>query len=416
MENIFLPILTFVGGVIFGLIVAYALRLMQAKNAEVLAKEIFGESEKYRHQNQEKLMVDVQNTFGKLSMAVLKKSNEAFLQMAEQRLNTQTVTNSAELDSKKKLIDQQLLSMTNELSKVTTLVKEFEADRTSKFSALSQEITSLGQTSSQIQRALADSRSRGQWGERIAEDILRLSGFIEGVNYRKQESIDGFRPDYTFLLPKNLTLNMDVKFPLDNYVKYVNATAEVDQEKFRKDFIRDVRARVTEIVKRDYINTEQSTIDCVLVFIPNEQIYRFIHEEDQTVIEEALSKKVILCSPMTLFIVLAIVHQAADNFALEKSSQEILGILQDFKKQWERFAVKMGEIEKLLNRTSEAYRELTGVRTRSLEKSFKRIDSLIAERQLLEETDLTLLAEEGNLESDAISVFIEQEQGEALNP
>lgn len=361
-------------------------------------------------------MANVQNNFGKLSVAVLKKSNEAFLQMAEQRLNTQTVTNSAELDSKKKLIDQQLSSMSNELSKVTTLIKEFEADRTSKFSALSQELTSLGQTSSQLQRALADSRSRGQWGERIAEDILRLSGFIEGVNYRKQESIDGFRPDYTFLLPKNLTLNMDVKFPLDNYVKYVNATAEIEQEKYRKDFIRDVRARVGEIVKRDYINTEQSTIDCVLVFIPNEQIYRFIHEEDQALIEDALSKKVILCSPMTLFIVLAIVHQAADNFALEKSSQEILGILNDFKKQWERFAVKMGEIEKLLNRTTEAYRDLTGVRTRSLEKSFKKIDALIAERQLLEEPNLSLLSEEESLELDGIPTFSGQEQGSSINP
>lgn len=416
MENALLPIVTFACGVLFGLLVAYVLRLMQAKNAEAIARQIFGESEKYRHQDQEKLMANVQNNFGKLSVAVLKKSNEAFLQMAEQRLNTQTVTNSAELDSKKKLIDQQLSSMSNELSKVTTLIKEFEADRTSKFSALSQELTSLGQTSSQLQRALADSRSRGQWGERIAEDILRLSGFIEGVNYRKQESIDGFRPDYTFLLPKNLTLNMDVKFPLDNYVKYVNATAEIEQEKYRKDFIRDVRARVGEIVKRDYINTEQSTIDCVLVFIPNEQIYRFIHEEDQALIEDALSKKVILCSPMTLFIVLAIVHQAADNFALEKSSQEILGILNDFKKQWERFAVKMGEIEKLLNRTTEAYRDLTGVRTRSLEKSFKKIDALIAERQLLEEPNLSLLSEEESLELDGIPTFSGQEQGSSINP
>ena len=35
--------------------------------------------------------------------------------------------------------------------------------------------------------------------------------------------------DFTFLSLNNLKLNMDVKFPLDNYLKYLEAQFEVDK-------------------------------------------------------------------------------------------------------------------------------------------------------------------------------------------
>lgn len=405
MLNSLLLLAVFALGVIFGLLVAYVLKLSYAKNVENLAEQILSESEKRHQAEQQVLMSTVQNNFGKLSMAVLKKSTDQFLELAEQRMNTETVKNSAELSGKKQLIDQQLNTMAGELSKVTALVKAFEADRMEKFGALSQEISSLSQTSALIHRAIADSRSRGQWGERIAEDILRLAGFIEGVNYRRQNSIDGSRPDYTFILPKNLTLNMDVKFPLDNYMKHVNATSAADQEKYRKDFIRDVRARVGEVVKRGYINTEQSTIDCVLVFIPNEQIYRFIHEEDSQLIEAALRQKVILCSPLTLFIVLAVVRQAAENFAIEKSSREILTILNNFKKQWGNFVEKMEQVEKLHRRTTEAYADLTGTRTKALDRSLRNIDTLVVEYKAQDSNfSMSLLEEVATSDPEFLSI------------
>ena len=34
-------------------------------------------------------------------------------------------------------------------------------------------------------------RRAGQWGERMAEDVLRLAGFVENVNYVKQTQVDG---------------------------------------------------------------------------------------------------------------------------------------------------------------------------------------------------------------------------------
>lgn len=382
MDHILL-ILVFIGGVLFGLLITLLLWMWQGKSGEKIAREIFDANESKLRNSEEKLFKAVENSFGKLSADALSKSSDQFLKLAELKLSDKTTQHAAELDGKKKLIDQQLTTMSEELGKVTTLVKDLESERSKQYGALGEQLTSLGQTSALLQQALADNRTRGQWGERMAEDILRLAGFEEGINYRKQQTMaDGNRPDFTFLLPKNLCLNMDVKFPLGKYVDYQNATTEVDRAKYQSDFLKDVRSRIAEVTKRGYIDPTQSTVDCVLIFIPNEQIYRFIHEVDDEIINDALSQKVILCSPLTLFTVLAIIHQASDNFAMERSSHEILKLLGDFRKQWDLFVKKMNDVGRHVDLMSRAYDELVGTRTNMLEKQLRNIGDLMTKYNL----------------------------------
>ena len=141
-------------------------------------------------------------------------------------------------------------------------------------------IAELASTAQGLREALASSKTRGQWGERMAEDVLRLAGFVEGVQYRKQKAVEQGTgiPDFTFLLPQDAILYMDVKFPLDNYVRYVNAETELEQARFRDDFVKDVKAKVKELAQREYPRGSESSVDCVLLFIPNEQLYAFVQE------------------------------------------------------------------------------------------------------------------------------------------
>ncbi len=338
------------------------------------------QSEEKRKAAEQALAEYFKNKFASISMETLKKSNENFLTLANEKFKAQTTAHSAELNGKKELIDQQLETMKSELGKVSELVKEFEEKRAEKLGALGGELDKLTRTSTLLQQALADNRSRGQWGERIAEDILKMAGFVEGINYTRQSSIeigDGkkSRPDFTFNLPNDMCVNMDSKFPLDNYLKFLEVEAETDKSTYRDKFLSDVRDCVKEIGKRGYINPEK-TVECVLIFIPNEQIYRFIHEQDSKIIDEALQEKVIICSPMTLYIVVAVIRQAVENFRLNESSKEILNLLNDFKSKWEPYVKKMGEVGKALDKANEAYNELVGKRTRELEKPISRIDDL----------------------------------------
>ena len=329
-----------------GLLVSIVFRLQRGKTAKELAEELFHESEAQRKAAIDTILENIKASFGNLSFDALSKSTEEFLKLAKSRLESEREISLKELDGKKGLIDQQLQQMTKKLENVSTVIKELEKDRVEKFGQLAshlntatQQTTALMQTTSQLREALASTKVRGQWGERMAEDVLQLAGFIENVNYLKEKTIEGAgsRPDFTFFLPGNLKLNMDVKFPLTNYIKFLETDVEPEKVKFRSDFLKDVKARIKEVTSREYINPEQNTVDYVLLFIPNEQVYSFIHEQDSSILDEGLRNRVIFCSPITLFAVLAVIRQSVNNFALERTSNEILSLFGVFKKQWDEF-------------------------------------------------------------------------------
>ena len=334
-------------GFALGFGVAYLMRIMNTKSAKVIAEELMHYNESQRKEHVEAVVSNIKESFGSLSLEALSKSTEEFLKLAQSRLQSEREVGVKELDTKKGLIDQQLNQMTGELKNVTSLIRELENDRKQKFGELSSHLRTTGeqtqrlmQTTNMLRETLASTKARGQWGERMAEDVLRIAGFIEHVNYEKQQTIEeaGSRPDFTFLLPRDLKVNMDVKFPYENYVRYIETSNDQEKEALCASFLKDVKDRIKEVTGREYINPQQNTVDYVLLFIPNEQIYSFIHEKDHAILDEGLKKKVILCSPITLFAVLAVIRQAVDNFALEKTSNEILSLLGKFKKNWEKAA------------------------------------------------------------------------------
>ena len=348
---------------------------------------------------------DSRETFSALSLDALRTNSEEFLKLANETLSRQTSSGAGELESKKMLIDQTLKGMKEHLEKVGTLVTDFSKDREKKFGELSSQLKStaeqtgkLQETTSQLHMALASTTVRGQWGERMAEDVLRLAGFIEDVNYRKQKAMEttASRPDFTFMLPQNLILNMDVKFPLTNYLNYMNEESESGRQSYKQQFLRDVRQRVREVTTRDYINPAENTVDYVLVFIPNEQVYYFIHENDSTLIDDALKSKVVVCSPLSLYAILAVIHQAVESFNMQKAASEMLALFGSFNKQWGLFKSGMEKMGRRLDDAKEEYDRLLSTRTKQLERPLRRIEDL-RQRRGIEEAST---ADEGHLLGD----------------
>jgi len=321
-------LVVFIIGVIFGAAIVLIINWLRRREAQAIAQELISQVESQKIQDLEILINRIKESFGSLSLVALSKNSEEFLKLAGETLSKQMQIGEKELEGKKKLIDQTLEAMKVDLQKVQDLVTQFEKDRERKFGELANQLKltaeqtgKLQETANKLYTALASTRVRGQWGERMAEDVLRLAGFIEGINYLKQKTLETTRPDYTFLLPQNLKVNMDVKFPLDNYLRYLEAGEESQKEMYKTQFLKDARRRIMEVTTRDYINPEENTVDYVIVFIPNEQVYAFIIENDRSLLDEALKNKVILCSPITLYAVLAVIRQAVDNFNLEKNSR-----------------------------------------------------------------------------------------------
>jgi len=323
----------------------------------------------------------------------LLETNRAILEQDRVRAGT-------ELDGKKSLIDQQLVTMTGELDKVTALVRQVEGGQRKAYGELSNElrrthegISSLSEHTRQLREALASSKARGQWGERMAEDVLRLAGLLEGVNYRKQATLDdgGGRPDYTFLLPNGRVMHMDVKFPLDNYVRHLEAGNDLERQKFRDQFLRDVRDRVKELTTRGYLDAHDVTVDCLLMFIPNEQVYGFVQEHDRSILDDALKHKIVVCSPLTLYAVLAVVRQAVDNFQLERTSSEILALLAEFSRQWEKYAAQLEKVQARFESVAKEYAALMTTRHRALQRPLDKIEHLRHEERGLLDPEITPL-------------------------
>ncbi|MBJ7353379.1 MAG: DNA recombination protein RmuC [Thermoleophilaceae bacterium] len=316
--------------------------------------------------------------------AVAQKQTESFLNLAKSHLKQETELGEQQLKARQQEIDKGLENIRTELKGVREFVTNTDKARVESFGQIAEAVKQsreatqvLQQNTQKLNEALSGSQSRGAWGEHVAEDVLRIAGFIEGVNYRKQQTTaEGSRPDFTFLLPDQRTLNMDVKMPMAAFNRYLEADTDPERDAAAKEFLRDTKSRIKEVTTRDYINPSEGTLDYTLVFIPNEQIYGFIHEQDASIINFALQNHVVICSPLTLFAVLAVIRQSADNFRLESKTREIQGAIGDFRAQWEKYKEQTQGVQRAFNTANKQWQDLTGVRERQLDKSIEKIDGL----------------------------------------
>jgi len=338
--------------------------------------------------------------------AVLQREQfEAAAQAAQQR-------SVAELASKKDVIDSRLDQvhdeMRAELAKLAESVAGLGRSSAQQFGevrnaldAHAEVTTTLSASASSLRAALSNSQARGQWGERMAEDVLRLAGFHENVNYTKQRQIDGAtgRPDYTFSMPKGQVLYMDVKFPMAAYLKYLEAGTDAERDAHVKRFLADVRTRVKELSKREYATAgASSSVDYVLLFIPNEQLTGFIHEHDPSLLDDAMGEKVVMCSPLTLFAFLGVIRQAYDNFMIEQTSDEILSLLGSFSRQWDKYNDQVEKVKRKFDALDRDFDQLTGTRRRQLEKPLVQLEALRLQRGIA--VDGELFAGTGDADDD----------------
>jgi DNA recombination protein RmuC len=301
-----------------------------------------------------------------------------------------------DLASKKDVIDSRLdqvhAEMRGELNKLADAVTNLGRTSAEKFGEVQSSLqahadvaSTLAESTQSLRAALANPQARGQWGERMAEDVLQLAGFHENINYTKQSQLEGGtgRPDYTFTMPKGQVLYMDVKFPMASYLKYLEAGSDAEREAHVKRFLGDVRMRVNELSKREYASSgDRPGVDYVLLFIPNEQLTGFIHEHDPGLLDHAMGSKVVMCSPLTLFAFLGVIRQAYDNFMIEQTSDEILELLGSFGVQWRKYVEQVDSVKKKFDTVDRAFDQLVGTRRRQLEKPLLQLEALRLQKGL----------------------------------
>ena len=312
------------------------------------------------------------------------------------RTVTQMVTQQSgeALGKRAEVISTTLKGVHNDVSKrLAELNHELDQLRqhnAGQFSSVSEAVTLLAQRTANLNEVLSNSQKRGQWGERLAEDMIRAAGLVEGVNYSKQDTTAaGGRPDFTFTMPPDRVLFMDVKFPLDRYVAHLDADDDATRATTKADFVKAVRSHVDALAKRDYIDqTTEDALDYVLMFVPNESISGFVHEADPHLIDWALERKVVLCSPLTLYAFLVVIRQATESFHTEQTAAEITQQINKFSKEFDNYSAAVDKVRSTFNKLDNELGAIAtdGTRFRKLSVPVRDIEKL-RKRQGIGELD-----------------------------
>src|SRR5690606_32683540 len=125
----------------------------------------------------------------------------------------------------------------------------------------------------------------------------------EGIHYLRQSKLgdSSMKPDITLILPDHRNVPVDVKFPYQEVQKMSMTENQSEKQSHVQQFKRDLKIKVDKVAA--YISPENDTLDYAIMFVPNEALFSFINQKFPDIIDEALAKKVIICSPFSFLIV-----------------------------------------------------------------------------------------------------------------
>jgi DNA recombination protein RmuC len=271
-------------------------------------------------------------------------------------------------DQNRESLETLLKPLRERLQGFETQVKQTYEYETRDRVALKEQIAQLQKLNQQVSseaNALAtalkgQSKTRGNWGELVVERILELSGLTAGREYEKQLSAqaeDGGRrvPDFVVHLPGGRDIVIDSKLALNAYLRATAATTDEARSVALSEHVAAVRNHVRELSEKDYTRLYGITsLDFVLLCIPNEAAYVDALNAAPGLFEEAFARKIVLVAPSNLWPTLRAVESM---WRLERQSENAAEIARragDFYDKLKGFVDDLLDVDKHLKRATES--------------------------------------------------------------
>lgn len=222
-----------------------------------------------------------------------------------------------------------------------------------------EQMQEIGKDISSLQNILQAPKLRGNLGEYLLYELL--GDVLPRANYEEQHRFsDGSAVDAVIRIGRNY-VPVDSKFPMESFVRFINAKDLETKKKSRSEFIKSVKARIDEISK--YIRPAEQTYDFALMYIPSENVYYEIltcdAEKNYGLFEYAMSKKVVPVSPSTFYAYLMSIVFGLRGYKIEQKAEKITKELSGIQNDFEKFAADFETLGKHLNYANTKYDELS---------------------------------------------------------
>jgi len=257
----------------------------------------------------------------------LQKSNEQFLQLAQERLKAAQTDGAHDLEKRQSTIAEMIKPVHKNLEDMAKALEQVKGTDQS----LRAEMQTLNRETARLVGALRDPAAQGRWGEYILEGLLDKSGLIKGVHYETQvamQTADGRqRPDAIINMQDGFKIIIDSKAPVNQFVdRLAEDISENEYNDLMTGLSKQVKTHVQALGKKGYwenVASGEQSPDFTVLFLPSEHIYSLALRADPALVEYAAGQNIIIASPTLLMSLIRVVGVSWRQADLAKNAAEI---------------------------------------------------------------------------------------------
>lgn len=206
-----------------------------------------------------------------------------------------------------------------------------------------------------------ESKTQGNWGEMILENILERSGLVKDREYFVQTSFIGddgvrYQPDVVIKYPGDRSVIIDSKVSLVAYDRYVSAENDEEQDKAVSEHLVSIKNHVKELSSKNYQDLYQlKTLDFVMLFMPVEPAYLLAIQADQDLWNYAYDKRILMISPTNL---IAALKMIASLWRQEYQNRNVMEIARQSGLLYDKFVGLINDLQDIgrkLDSTKKSY-------------------------------------------------------------